>query len=227
MTLEPGDSNGEELATPPARTAKLQWNLRTLFLLTAAVAVWAGFFCHEEPIAQLKREVLEMQCMTTELVVVNPRQIAFARQPQLWRDRYRCDVYLPDNGCVVKLATREVNREGLAPVVGEAKIPKGQHRIDLFQIDRGEQRETCVLVDGQTAFKASDNVTWHGGFHRETGSSSLSPDPWRGTSWPDTPLILLCYRFHPRQENGAVSFVSGPTNGLLLWIERIAPNDSP
>ncbi len=213
MTLEAPAADEKEL--PDSRPAQLQWNLRTLFLLTAAVAAWLTFFHYRAAVPQLKHQVQLMRQVAPELIVEDSQQIATLKLPQTWRNEHRWDIYLPNGQYVIRLATREIGEQGLAPAVGETSLRGGQHHIELRLSDDKERPRLTVLVDGRLAIDVNEKPDWTG----------LSGHRWDGgpTFSPEEPVVL--FRGEGRTKPGTPVPV-GATNGLLLWIERVTPPDS-
>ncbi len=190
-----------------------------MLLLTAVVAVWVAYFCLDRQISRLEQEIAWMQPWAGELVVEDTEQIAVAMLPQMWIDETRWEIHLPEGEYVMRLATREIGDQGVAPVVEETVVNSGEHRIGLLQSDERKCRKITVMVDDRPLIETTVASDW---------------DPRRGyvgggnfaicTQLPaHEPVVLYRRRFVPK---------SGPltsnvlANGLLVWIERIEPTDT-
>ncbi len=196
----------------------LQWNLRTMFSLTAVMAVWIAYSCLLLQNARLQQEITLMQEWDGELLIKDTEQIAVVRLPETWNDENRWDIHLPEGEYVMRLATREIGEQGLAPVVEETVVNSGKHRIELLQSDEGEYRRIAVMVNDRSLIKtaeASDKKT--------VGSSVLAGLSTCTQFPPQEPVVLYRRRFIPGMGVNMVGYIG---NGLLLWIERIEPADT-
>ncbi len=213
-----GSESGSNEAAPHERRVVLQWSLKTLFLLTAVVAVWVAYlhFCYKTP--RLKRRIATMQGLACELVINDRQQIAAVRLPQMWSKGQRWDVYLPRGRYVIRLATREVGEEQLAPVVEEKPILAGRHQIELIRSEEDGGRRITVLVDGQGVIDSEEDASWNPG--RGSGGTGVSRTNGKDAA---EPLILSRDRFYQPITEGTSQTPEGPANGILLWIEQIAP----
>ena len=204
---ETGRSKRESSLADPIR---FRWDLRTLFLLTAAVAVWTGYFRCRQPLPGLRDDISRMEEMTAELVIVDPKEITVAWQPQPWLDRPRWDIYVPGDGFVMRLATREIAFTGLAPIVAQAPISPGRHRIELRYTKKNEQWEISLRIDDRSVLTPNEPGEWHQEFGDCMGHWGCFRHPYNGR-YAD----LYRLRFvHPGTPTNAP-----PANGLLLWIE--------
>ena len=200
-----------------------QWNLRTLLLLTAAVAVWVAYLHFRYEIPRIEREIAPLRHIGGTLIVRDPRQIAVVRTDEEWYDEEGLEVYLPEGAYALRVATREIRHEGIAPTVKEAAIPPGRHRIAFRKSSVNNVLQFTVLVDGQKVLEVKESTT------RDFGRGYLESVLFEGCEQlpPDEPVVLYRGRFGQIRESGAhyysVSHTDAPTNGLLLWIEQVAP----
>ncbi len=216
MSSEGHDADRRERILPKRRSA-LQWNLQTLLLLTAVVAVWAGYLRYGSEIPQLEQEIDAMKRMVRELVIEDPQKVAIVKLQELWMDDQRWDVYLPEGSYALRLATREVGEEGLAPVAAEVPIPAGQHRLELRREEDGDGWQIVALVDDQPAIEAAEEPGWYPGRGTEgSGAGSISTQ-----QAADLPLEVQRFRFPKVRNDGTYKAPPEPTEGLLLWIERV------
>ena len=202
-----------------ARPFVLQWSLRTMFLLTAMVAVLVAYLCLLQQNARLERGVAGMQEWAGELVVEDTKQIAVMKLPETWYDENRWEIHLPEGEYVMRLATREIGEQGFAPAAEETPVNSGEHLIELLQSDEGDCRRITVMLDDQSLIETTEASDWDPGHGAPSGGISV-----RSTQLsPHEPVILFRRRFRPRPVG---IMPKGITNGLLLWIERIKPPDT-
>ncbi len=199
-----------------------QWNLRTLFLLTAAVAVWVAYlhFCYETP--RLRQRIITMQEMARELVIEDEQQIAAVVPRPEWFGERQWDVYLPDGEFVLCLATREIPMIGLAPVARQAPISPGRHRIELIRYENNWGPHIKIVVDNQKCLEFEESEDWSSA-KRSDGTNTFE----RGKQLPpDEPLILQRDRFMYPGPDGLLEWPGKTANGLMLWIEQSGTSES-
>jgi hypothetical protein len=217
MSSNVGGTGERESARPRNRRITLQWSLQTLLLLTAVVAVWTGYLHYRREIPQLEQEIEAMRWMTRELIVEDPHQAAVVKLDELWMDDHRWDVYLPEGTYVIRLATRKIGKQYPSPVTAEAPIAAGRHRIEL-QRDKGEEGwKITVLVDDEPSIETAETPDWDPG-HGSEGSGGFSISTQLP---PDKPIDLHRLRFKQATKPGQYKAPQEPTEGLLLWIERV------
>lgn len=197
-----------------------QVGLRTVFLLTAVVAVWIAVSINRRDIATLESRIASMRSMARELVVEDATRIAVVKREELWYDDNGWEVYLPDGSYRLCLATRGVDQQGFAPGMKTTPVAPGRHRLTLDQTQDGEGRRIAAVWDGQKRLESVEPKGWDPG----TGSSG-GGEFSRSQQLPaGEPLVLLRRRFMgPRDAQGRSTTPDGPTEGILLWIERTGP----
>jgi hypothetical protein len=158
-----------------------------------------------------------MRQMARELIVEDEEQIAVVMLPQEWMDESRWDIHLPEGEYVIRLATRQIDKQGFAPVVEERPISAGQHRIELTVSEEGSGREITVTDDDRPLIEAEEGPDWNVGGGSE-GGSEIGNCVHRSA---DEPLVLFRRRFRQRATGGASIPPKGPTEGLMLWIEPV------
>ena len=206
----------ESRQTVRKRSSLLQWDLRTLLLLTAVVAVWGGFLLEQHRNARLKTRVKALSEMTGELRIEDPAQITVVHIPDVWYDEPRWDIYLPEGRYAVRMATRDVEFLESPPAPRQEKaIEPGRHRIELLQSRDGDVDRIRVLVDGQVLLEATETPDWNPRFGSMGGAnfglcSQLDPDER---------VVLFRRVFMKLQPDGTHS-TTGSTDGLVLWIEK-------
>ena len=188
---------------PPCGRRLIQWDLRTVFLLTAAVAVWLAYFLCSNGVARFKEQIPLMQAVAPELVVEDPQRIAVLSLPPIAMRGWRWDVYLPDGEHWLRLATRDIPRDGLPSPVGQVRLPEGRHRIALKLSRNPGGARLAVLVDGDIAVDAREGPKWAAPREYEWGVKKELPAM--------EPVVL--YR------GGYRTNTSPRDDSLLLWIE--------
>ncbi len=190
-----------------------------MLLLTAVVAVWVAYFSLHRQTFRLEQEIAWMREWDGELVIEDTEQIAVVMLPQMWIDEARWETHLPEGEYIMRLATREIGDQGVAPAAEETLVNSGEHRIELLQSDEGGRRRIMVIVDDRPVLKTTVASDW---------------DPRRGYVGGGNfaiceqlpahePVVLFRRRFLPQ---------SGPltsnvlASGLLIWIERIEPAET-
>ena len=209
----------DPIVTRP-RPKGLQFGLRTLFMLMAAIAVWTTYFSNRHHIAVLEAGITAMRPLAHELIVNDADKIAVVKLAELWYDENRWEISLPDGVYRLCLATREIDTDGLAPVVKSEPLAAGRHSLQLEQQEVNAGWRVTVAGDGKTLLAVEEPKPWYpgsgstgGGLHSE--SAQLTPDQ---------SVVLFRRRFTRPDGAGQVKSPSGPTEGILLWIE---PNASP
>jgi hypothetical protein len=208
------NSNPEEAARP--RAARRQISLRTLLLLTAAVAVWIAHAKNRYDNGRLSEQIAAMRPLARELAIEDPAQFAVVKNEERWYDQNDWKVHLPPGDYELSLATRDVVETGVTPALKSVPLPAGLHEIAIEKTRADDKTwRVVVTVDGQEALRADEPADWDLG-HGSSGGGlhSLS------TQQPaDAPLILFRRRFSVPQGKFSYSAPQGPCNGILLWIE--------
>jgi hypothetical protein len=194
-----------------------QVGLRTLLLLVAAVAVWLTYFVNLRHNASLELRIKALLPLAHELVVDDPGKIAAVKLEEYWFDENRWDVYLPDGSYRLCVATREIDDQKLAPAVKCAPIPSGRHRIALEQKEGKEVRRVAIAVDGRELLAVEEPKEWDPGFGSSGGGQYSVSEQFVA----DQPVVLFRRRFMRDDGKGVHTIPTGPTEGLMVWIEPI------
>jgi hypothetical protein len=115
------------------------------------------------------------------------------------------------------LATREIDNDGFAPVAKSARLEAGKHLIALEQQQGNPGWRIAVAWDGEDLLAVEEPKEWYPGFC-STGGGGFGQCTQLAA---DQPVVLFRRRFLGRDGTGA-SASSGPTEGILLWIEPVA-----
>jgi hypothetical protein len=201
----------------PGRT-RWQVGLRTLFLLLAAIAVWLTYFVNLRHNASLERRINAMVPLAHELIVDDPKKVAAVKLEQHWFEENRWELYLPDGTYRLCLATRGIAPAGLAPIVKSAPIASGTHQLALERQQNDDGSLVTVLWDGKALMEEQETKDWSA--KGSTSSVNFAQSEQRS---PDTPIEFLRLRFMHPDGKGRSTTPTGPTQGILLWIEQAAP----
>lgn len=199
-----------------------QVGLRTLILLTAAVAVWTSYTLERRRIADLTTRIDTLRTLARELVVDDPSMIAVVKREENWYDENRWEVYLPAGRRYrLCMATRAIPNNALPAPATSAPLEPGRHVLALDKIKDGEGWRVDAACDEKGVASVREAKDWDAG----TGSSGGGLHSSSSQSPADKPVRLFHRRFMgPRDANGQSSTPEGPTEGIALWIE---PDDGP
>jgi hypothetical protein len=218
---QPLESGNDIPATRRGDRARWQLGLWTLFLLITAIAVWMTYFINRRQIAVLEARIRALVPLAHELVVDDPAKIAIVKLEEYWFDENRWDIYLPQGRYRLCLATHDIDNNGLAPVVKSAAIEAGRHRLALEQQRQKDGWRVVVAWDGTGLLAVEESKDWDPGL----GSSGGGQYPVSEQLAADEPAVLFRRRFTREASNGLMTTPSGPTEGILLWIEKMdGPN---
>jgi hypothetical protein len=211
------------LPTPLRR--RWQWSLRTLLLLTAAIAAWTACWQVRRQSDLLRREIASMENVTRELTVDDPAQFAVIKQQETWHIDDRWHVYLPPGSAYrLKLALHGIDVDNFPEAAFQGQIEPGRHEISYVIVGepgpQGSQGSPAararILVDGESVIETTEDPAWnpHIGW-----SHGISHD--RVQQLPvSEPLVVMRRRFAvPFPGGGSSTSFQGPATGVLLWIE--------
>ena len=222
---EPSNPPHEPGAADPAvrRPGRKCWQvgLRTMFLITAAIAVWITFFINRRENAVLESRIAAMRPLARELVIDDAKKIAVVKLEEHWMDENRWEIYLPDGTYRLCMATRDIDEAGLAPAVKSAPVAAGRHRVELEQTLDNEVRRIAVAWDGTKRREAVEPKGWDPGRGSSGGGQYAV-----STQLPaDRPAVLFRRKFWALPDaKGRMLTPAGPSEGILLWIERTGPS---
>lgn len=214
-----GPETSDPAGKPPvAKPKRWQIGLRTLFLMTAVIAVWMTVLINREQNKTLEARIKTMRPLAHELVVDDPNQIAVVKQEELWYDENRWDIHLPDGQYRLCVATRDIDQSGLAPVAKSERIEAGRHELELTQRWTSTGWQVNVIQEGATRLTVEEPKEWDPGSGSSGGGQfSLS------TQWPaGPPVVLFRRRFTRPDARGQMRTPIGPCEGILLWIETVS-----
>lgn len=213
---EVGHSATSDSAASPGRQRRLQWGLRSLCLLVVAVAVWTADFVNRKENAALRARVAVVSPLARELLIDDPKQVAVVRLEPMWWEDNQWDVYLPDGEYRLCVATHRVADNGLAPIVANMRLGSGRHLLSLEQQEQNDEWHISASSDGAKLVSVNEPKAWGPG-DITTGGADFD----RSTQLdPAKPIVLFRSQF-PRGDSFSVRLA--PTDGVLFWIERVAP----
>ena len=217
------DTPDQPLEPVTAGPSRKRWQvgLRTLFLVVIAFAVWMTVFTNRRSIETLEKRVATLRPMARELVIDDPSRIAVVKMEELWYDENQWEIYLPPGQYRLCIATHEIDQDGFGPVVKSGLIGGGRHRLALEQREVKSGWRVVVTSDGAELLAVEELKEW------DEGSGSTGGGEYSISTQPPAsqPVVLFRRRFSKRVLNGNGSQSStpqGPTEGLMLWIERVA-----
>lgn len=218
--------NAESSPAPRRRPKFWQLSLRTLLLVTAAVAAWTMVGRQSAELARLRERVAALQMLARELVVADFTQFAAIKLEETWHDENVWDLHVPQRSqgpyrlCLATrdIATRDIatSSEGRAdgPVMAETLLPAGRHRVRIEPMRVGDVWRIDVQVDDHVVLSYDETAEW-------SGSGALTYGAFSVTSQapPDRPFVLLHRRHYERRPDGSSRVPEGPGHGMLLWID--------
>jgi hypothetical protein len=203
----------------PARS-RWQFRLHTLFLLVAAIAVWMTYFINRQRNARLEERLVSMRPLARELQVDDPEAIAVVKLEEHWYGENRWEIYLPGGDYRVGLATRGIAETGFPPSATYRSIPsgpqgsRGRHRIALEESKAGDVRRVTVRCDG-SKLSVEEPESWYSGTNRASGDSFEVSKQFPHNQ----PVVLLRRWFIRPDARSKTPQPSGPTEGIMIWIE--------
>jgi hypothetical protein len=199
-----------------------QFSLRTLFLLTAAIALWIAHTKNHYGNVKLAGQIQGMRPLARELMIDDPDRIAVVKHDERWYDQNVWKLYLPSGSYRLCLATKEVGTDGLATINKSVAIDPGTRELALEQQQANDKSwRVIVTVDGEEVLRADEPAAWNPG-EGSAGGGDFS----RSTQIaPQEPVVLFRRRFMVQATAGSSSIPMGPCDGLLLWIEPTASSD--
>jgi hypothetical protein len=195
-----------------------QFGLRTAFLITAAIAAWTAVFVNGRESERLRPRIEALRPLARELIVDDPDQFAVVKLDEMWYDENRWDVHLPAGDYRLCIATRGIDQRGMTEPRSFAPIAAGRHRLSLDQIPEGDDQRLIISCDGARLLDAAETKGWAG-----TGWTGGSEFATSAQKPADRPLVLFRRRYHVPRGDNMTAPPDGPSNGLLIWIERTGP----
>ena len=89
----------------------LQIGLRQLLLATLCLGVWFAHWTNQDGIARLEPKLANLQTLSPELIVAEPKKIAVVHLPTPWYSTNRWEVFIPTDMVRICLATEDIAQE--------------------------------------------------------------------------------------------------------------------
>jgi hypothetical protein len=188
-----------------------------ILLVMAAVGVWTADIVNRWTIPQLKQRIDAMRPLARELVIKDPAKIAVVKREELWYDDNEWDIYLPEADFQLSLATREVDRQGLAPPAKTVFLPSGKFSLTFLQEKHEAGWRVRVIKDGEELIAVEEPQEWYPA-HGSTGGGQFSLGEQRIAT---EPVVLFRRRFTRPVSPTSSQVPTGPCEGVLLWIEPV------
>ncbi|MFO0868183.1 MAG: hypothetical protein U0935_04485 [Pirellulales bacterium] len=202
---------------PQGSWARFRWQvrLRTLLLLMAACASWLAWYGNDRETLRLTAQLAVLRPLACVLRIEDPHRHAVVLRDPQWYDESIWELYLAPGSYRVCLATREVASSDFPSKYVTATLGAGRHQVEWRQVphETGERGE--VWANGQLLLSIDETLDWNSRLGSVGGNTS---SVLRQAS-PSERLELFRRRFTQRQPDGGMATPTGPTNGVLLWIE--------
>jgi hypothetical protein len=182
----------------------------------AAIAAWMAYFVNRRHNADLEARVNALVPLAHELVIEDPQKIAVVKLEEYWYDENRWEIHLPVGRYRLCVSTRGIDDTGLAPAVKSTPIEAGRHLLALEQRRVNDAWRVTVLGNGRELLAVEEPKTWDPGSGSEGGGQYAVSEPLP----PDQPAVLFRRRFMRPNGKGGATTPLGPTEGILMWIER-------
>src|SRR5262249_28837444 len=122
------------------------------------------------------------------------------------------------------IATCDIDSDGIPSEAQSASIGAGRHRLALEQHQAEDAWRIAVAWDGTALLTVKEPEDWDPALGSE-GGGQYSVSDQLGV---DKPAVLFRRRFMRESSDGLMTTPSGPTDGILLWIEKIdGPDTGP
>ena len=186
----PSDPARSSTAASPHRRFR-QFSIRTLLLLTAAIAVWTAFVTNYRQNKFLETRIAAMRPLARELLIEDPHRIAVVKLDELWYDENTWDLYLPPGQYRLFLATDEIDDKDLAPVRVSTLLAGGRHRLAFDQQREEAAWRLSVRDDDAEILTVKEPLEWN----PARGSSGGGHFSQCAQLPIDQPVILFRRRF--------------------------------
>lgn len=204
--------------------AKVQWNLLTILLLTAAVATWTSFLRILSETERLKAENRMLVSIAAELLIRDPEQYALIKVPPVWFDDHRWDLWLPQgNEYWLNFASRGIDPQGslrrYPDPTKRIRIGAGRHRIELRTRKKPDAAWQLELTcDDNNKLMIDETADWK----PVVGTSTYTDgNPHQSSQHSiDRPLLILRRVHHIADGEGGSAAPDSLASGVVLWVSR-------
>lgn len=196
----------------------LQVGLRQLLLATLCAGVWIAHWTNQDGIARLESRLANLQTLSPELIVAEPKKIAVVQMPTPWRSISSWEVYVPTDMVRICLATEDIVPGEIPGKYESALLPKGQYEVQLEERRENGDYRFLVTQNGQACLNLE--------LPRDPASNVILTDSdvsyQTKQSDGEVPIVLFRKRFFVTVPGTPVSSTSptGPANGCMVWIEN-------
>lgn len=166
---------------------------------------------------RLERQLPGLRNFARELQIHDPNQFAAVKKLPEWYGEQAAEIHVPPGGPYeLCLALDKIETSGVEKPLDRISIASGKHNIRIFYETKKENSIASVILDGEVALTESRPKDWEpragssGGMQFSTSKQYNHPAPW----------ILFRRRFMTVSGPSSSQIASGPTLGLLVWIQK-------
>jgi len=212
---QPSENDGA-VSRPDRR--RWQVGIRTLILITAAIAVWLAFFLNRAHNRTMEVRIKSMQSLAHELLIEDEKKVAVVQADPEWYDQNEWKIYLPKGEYQLCLATRGIEDKGFPAKKESTRLAAGEHYLALEQPHDDTTCRVVIKDRGEAVLTAEEPKEWN----PRSGSMGGGQYSQSEQLAANEPVVLFRRRFMgPRGAKGMTSVPKGPTEGILLWIEPV------
>jgi hypothetical protein len=205
-----------------------QIGLRRLLILMLCAATWLAYATSQLRLTRMVSKQAMLRELSRDLVIDNPSQFAIVALDSELDASEAWECYVPDNGYELCLATRDIDLAGYPAEHQSVPIPAGRYLIAVKEQTKPakapDAKEAILITvqrDRQLILEKSEAADWlTTSSSNATGQGSLSQQ-YDGK----TPIDLLRKRIQVRTSPTTAAPPTGPSNGVLLWIQRMPSDD--
>ncbi len=221
MTSEPKSSPEitSDLDSPAPGARRLttgQWSLKTILLLTTLAAILVAWWQNGQSRSELKQKISLARRYLNELVVDDPQQFAATKLSPTWYGTNEWNVHLPSgHRYQLHFAVSNIDDSNFPEAIKSIAIESGRHSIEINTNNASINHGFQLVVDRSTTETIVSQPI------QKTYASSSTGINQCGQQSITQPLVLYRLRFLTPSANGSYRTATGPTEGLLVWIECI------
>jgi hypothetical protein len=207
------------------------FSVRQLLAITTFVAVGLALTFAYQKNRALTLQRKHLQTLSGRLRIADLSALCAAAMPDVAKDYYSWQVYVPSGkDFELRLGIGNIPPDGIPPIVGNVRIPEGQHRVTLYSGDSvSSDFRYAVYLDGKLVIEKTMGRDW-------------MPHGWLGAgswSWPHAsdrfacPLQLSGRSYAPNQNLGTGVVSKWQFNktiaqpGYGLWIDQSNTSNQP
>lgn len=214
----PIESSPNDSAMAGPRRTRWQVGIRTLVLVIATFAVWMTVLINRRQVARLESRIAAIRPLAHELLVEDEKKIAIVKLAEKWMDENQWDLHLPAREYRLCIATRGIDREGFPASEASAPLKSGRHRLVLLQGRDQSAHRISVVCDGTPIVTVDEPIGRNQWMGSEGGGQFSTIEQLAA----DKPIVLYRKRFmKPTGKKGFSQTPTGPTEGIMVWIEPL------